>query len=376
MNQREAISVCPSPAKWAGESHVGFCKSLLTKGKWILKVASDSEGAADERIWRVLCRPARPARGECAARFDRDFVHRVAGDAVRSDELHRHGAVCADEGVSLARCAGAQEWLAKPRHIQPCLPHARSEGVRDIVPTFHESLCGGRENKAATRRHRARRQGAQAWLRARQEPHAAGHGDGPGGADADGARQCLGTEQQRGRRCHATDRASAAQRLCGNGRRAALSSRHGQSDRRTRWRLCAGGEGEPGCSVAGRQGRDPRSGAQGQEIRHYHGRCTWAQGATYGRRRTRHRMAQKHDFPGLRAVARITSKRGTDNTVERYFLMSQNYRPKDVMRIVRAHWTIENGLHWPLDVVLDEDLARNRKDNAPANLAVLRRLTS
>src|SRR5436309_5683853 len=164
----------PGGPRGAGESHVGFCKSLLTKGKWILKVASDSEGAADERIWRVLCRPARPARGECAARFDRDFVHRVAGDAVRSDELHRHGAVCADEGVSLARCAGAQEWLAKPRHIQPCLPHARSEGVRDIVPTFHESLCGGRENKAATRRHRARRQGAQAWLRARQEPHAAG----------------------------------------------------------------------------------------------------------------------------------------------------------------------------------------------------------
>src|SRR5438034_805784 len=85
-------------------------------------------------------------------------------------------------------------------------------------------------------------------------------------------------------------------------------------------------------------------------------------------------MTQKHDFPGLRAVARITSKRGTDNTVERYFLMSINYRPKDVVRIVRTHWTIENGLHWPLDVVLDEDLARNRKDNAPANLAVLRRL--
>ena len=71
---------------------------------------------------------------------------------------------------------------------------------------------------------------------------------------------------------------------------------------------------------------------------------------------------------------RITSKPGKDKTVARYFLMSQNYRPKDVMRIVRTHRTIENGLHWPLDVVLDEDLARNRKDNAPANLAVLRRL--
>lgn len=85
-------------------------------------------------------------------------------------------------------------------------------------------------------------------------------------------------------------------------------------------------------------------------------------------------MAQKHDFPGLKAVARITSKRGKDKTVERYFLMSQTYSPKEVLRIVRTHWSIENGLHWPLDVTLDEDLARNRKDNGPANLAVLRRL--
>jgi predicted transposase YbfD/YdcC len=85
-------------------------------------------------------------------------------------------------------------------------------------------------------------------------------------------------------------------------------------------------------------------------------------------------MEQKHNFPGLKAVARISSKRGKDKTVERYFLMSQNYSRTQVLRIVRTHWSIENGLHWPLDVILDEDLARNRKDNGPANLAVLRRL--
>ena len=85
-------------------------------------------------------------------------------------------------------------------------------------------------------------------------------------------------------------------------------------------------------------------------------------------------MAQQHDFPGLKAIARITSKRGGDKTIERYFLMSRAYSPAEVLRIVRTHWTIENGLHWPLDVTLDEDLARNRKDNGPANLAVLRRL--
>ena len=85
-------------------------------------------------------------------------------------------------------------------------------------------------------------------------------------------------------------------------------------------------------------------------------------------------MSQKHDFPGLKAVARITSKRGNDKTVERYFLMSQRYSRSQTLRIVRQHWTIENCLHWPLDVVLDEDLARNRKDNGPANIALLKRL--
>jgi predicted transposase YbfD/YdcC len=85
-------------------------------------------------------------------------------------------------------------------------------------------------------------------------------------------------------------------------------------------------------------------------------------------------MGQKHDFPGLKAVACITSKRGKDETVQRYFLMSQPYSRSQTLRIVRQHWGIENCLHWPLDVVLDEDLARNRKDNGPVNLAILKRL--
>jgi predicted transposase YbfD/YdcC len=85
-------------------------------------------------------------------------------------------------------------------------------------------------------------------------------------------------------------------------------------------------------------------------------------------------MAKKHDFPGLTAVARITSKRGRDKTVQRYFLLTRRYTPKELLHIVRQHWGIENVLHWTLDVVLDEDQMRSRKDHAPANLAVLRRL--
>jgi predicted transposase YbfD/YdcC len=40
----------------------------------------------------------------------------------------------------------------------------------------------------------------------------------------------------------------------------------------------------------------------------------------------------------------------------------------------RGHWRIENSLHWVLDETFDEDRARNRADNAPENLAVLRKL--
>jgi predicted transposase YbfD/YdcC len=109
--------------------------------------------------------------------------------------------------------------------------------------------------------------------------------------------------------------------------------------------------------------------------------CAWQQDNRHGRQERRtavvtsaKHMAVKHDFARLKTVAKITSHRGGDRPLERYFLLSRSYPPQDVLRIVRAHWDIENGLHWTLDVVLDEDLARNRKDNGPANLAILRRL--
>lgn len=41
---------------------------------------------------------------------------------------------------------------------------------------------------------------------------------------------------------------------------------------------------------------------------------------------------------------------------------------------MRAHWGVENQLHWRLDVVMNEDHDRTRLDNAPHNLAVLRHM--
>lgn len=89
-------------------------------------------------------------------------------------------------------------------------------------------------------------------------------------------------------------------------------------------------------------------------------------------------LAKSHEFPGLRALARIDTLRRLngrpDELTSRYFLLSRPLPAARLLGIVRTHWTIENQLHWVLDVVFDEDRARNRKDHGPQNIALLRKL--
>lgn len=83
------------------------------------------------------------------------------------------------------------------------------------------------------------------------------------------------------------------------------------------------------------------------------------------------------DFPGLKAIGRIEAERSdakSGQTSVRYVALSRKLTPEKLAQVVRAHWSIENQLHWILDVVFHEDDARARKDNAPQNLAVIRRL--
>jgi predicted transposase YbfD/YdcC len=89
-------------------------------------------------------------------------------------------------------------------------------------------------------------------------------------------------------------------------------------------------------------------------------------------------VAVANRFPGVVAVARITSRRRlrgkrADKPAVRYYLLSKYVTAKRLLHIVRSHWGIENRLHWVLDVLFDEDGNRTRKDNGPENLAILRR---
>lgn len=60
-------------------------------------------------------------------------------------------------------------------------------------------------------------------------------------------------------------------------------------------------------------------------------------------------------------------------TFERFYISSLNKTPQEFCTLIRGHWSIENQLHWCLDVIFGEDCSRARKDNSPLNMNVLRK---
>ncbi len=82
-------------------------------------------------------------------------------------------------------------------------------------------------------------------------------------------------------------------------------------------------------------------------------------------------------FPGLKAIAMVEAEveRGGKTSLERrYFLSSLALDAKLFARAVRAHWGIENRLHWVLDVVFHDDLMRLRTDHGPKNMATIKHM--
>lgn len=85
----------------------------------------------------------------------------------------------------------------------------------------------------------------------------------------------------------------------------------------------------------------------------------------------------QENWTGLQSIAIVASTRilaGKETKTLRYYISSLPSDAKRLLHIVRRHWAIENELHWVLDVALNEDHSRVRKDQAPENLAVLRHI--
>ena len=70
------------------------------------------------------------------------------------------------------------------------------------------------------------------------------------------------------------------------------------------------------------------------------------------------------DCPNLRSVVKVVGRRETSEgtTVQpRYYISSLDVPAERLLEVVRTHWSIENSLHWSLDVTFGEDHCRIRK---------------
>ena len=88
-------------------------------------------------------------------------------------------------------------------------------------------------------------------------------------------------------------------------------------------------------------------------------------------------LQQRHNWPGLNALVIVDSVRETGDKVERerrFYITSLLLVASMMAPVVRAHWAIENSLHWVMDMVFRDDECRVRTDHAPANFCIIKHM--
>jgi len=84
------------------------------------------------------------------------------------------------------------------------------------------------------------------------------------------------------------------------------------------------------------------------------------------------------DWPKCTTIGLVDSLRKVgdeeSNFERRYYISSRALSAEQLAVAVRGHWAVENRLHWVLDVSFGEDASTVRKDHAPQNLSLLKKI--
>ncbi len=87
-------------------------------------------------------------------------------------------------------------------------------------------------------------------------------------------------------------------------------------------------------------------------------------------------LYKQDQWSGLQTIVRVIRTRHLWNKTEKEVMFYLSSLPPNAQRLgkaIRQHWSIENQLHWVLDVTFGEDACRIRTGNAPENIALLKR---
>ena len=89
------------------------------------------------------------------------------------------------------------------------------------------------------------------------------------------------------------------------------------------------------------------------------------------------KIKDKEKWKTVKSIAYTrVSRTYNDETVitDNYYIIDYKISIEKLIEAIRDHWNIECGLHWKLDVILDEDHSRNRENNSINNLSIMRKI--
>jgi predicted transposase YbfD/YdcC len=90
-------------------------------------------------------------------------------------------------------------------------------------------------------------------------------------------------------------------------------------------------------------------------------------------------LDKRKDWKNIKSIVRITSERIIKKTLKesiekKYYITSLEANALKINNAIRRHWSIENNLHWNLDVIFKEDASLKKKGDSPMNFNIITKI--